>query len=133
MNIIITETDINKQSAEFARGLKENASEEVNLISNPIQSYCHSFKKNNKQYTVLGIRIKAFPLYYLFFISLFLFFLYPNIFFTILLIICTIISFPFTTLFWQMLYIYGIKKKGYRGKIKFLTTRQILKVILWDK
>lgn len=133
MNILVAETETNKGVGDFITSLKEGSKKQVNLISNPIESNIHCFKKNKKQYVILGVDIKVFPVYYLFFMFLFLFFIYPGIWFAIPVVIFGLFSVPFTTLFWQLLYRYGIKKKGYKGKVKFLQKDKALKVLLWDK
>jgi hypothetical protein len=133
MNIIVAETEIEDNVSLFIGEMKKRANKKLNLVSNPIQSYVYSFTKNNKQYSILGIEIKAIPIYYAFFALLLGLFLFPNLFFAITSIVFGLLSIPYSILFWIMLYRFGLKKYGYTGKVKFLTKNKALEVLLWGK
>jgi len=133
MNLVIAQTEINPSVDKYINSIRDKAKAESNAISNPMETKVYSFKKNSKQYNILSIKLTLLPAYYLLFLSIVLYIIFPNMFTIILMGIFTIISIPFTNLFWRFMFRYGLRKKGYKGKIIFLMGNTAWGDYLWGK
>ena len=135
MNLVIAKTDIHPEVDKYMNLIREKAKAETEAyaFSNPIQTKLYSFKRESKQYNILTIKAKLLPAYYLLFVSIALFFMFPNWFTGIISCVFGIISIPFTNLFWILTYKYGLRKQGYKGKVTFLRSNTAWGDYIWGK
>jgi len=88
---------------------------------NPIKGTVMGFVNSDNFITVLKIKIQAFPVYWVVLMAGAVHALYRNIFTLVLTLVLALFCVPFTSSFWYMLYYYGLRKHGFKGKIKRLT------------
>ena len=117
--IIAVKTNQDPKITSFNKKLKNKLLKPSNLVTNPVEGGITSFKHKQDNITVLSIKILTFPIYLLFFISVLLYVVFPGKLSMLCIIITGIFSIPFTSLFWQLVYWYGLKKHKYKGKIRF--------------
>jgi hypothetical protein len=101
-----------------------------NLITFPLKGVLKGFNRDHldskgniiKQTTlVMCIKILAFPVYWLSVIFTLLWAFWTNLFTGILMSASLILIVPFTSTFWYLMFKIGLKKKGFKGKIKRIT------------
>ena len=121
MPLIIVKTKNSKKAKSFYTKISTQLKKPTHLLMNPIKGTVMGFVNSDNFITVLKIKIQAFPVYWVVLMAGAVHALYRNIFTLVLTLVLALFCVPFTSIFWSALYYYGLRKHGFKGKIKILT------------
>ena len=120
MPLIIVKTKNSKKAKSFYDKMNTQLKKPTHLLMNPISGKVIKFNREDNLITVLKIKLLAFPVYWVVLMAGAVHIIYRNIFTLVLTLVLALFCVPFTSSFWYILYYYGLRKHGFKGKIKRL-------------
>ena len=133
MALIFVELEQEKEALNFLNRFKANTSE-INMVSNPFTS--HSKIKEFKDKLMFAVDITpVYPPAYLFGLIPFGFGLFFGINWLMIagITLFWVIGFFWTDIFYKIMLLIGLRKNGYKSKVRFISVKAGLRCFIWDK
>jgi Zn-dependent protease with chaperone function len=117
--IVAVESDKHKAVFDYVNEINEKfRNNKEDVFRNPIKGRVHIYDLREKSMIILNLNILAFPSYLFIPPLIFLAYLFPNLLTYSLPVLFLIFSFPFTSWFWYLFFVLGLRKKGVQVSVK---------------